>query len=77
MFLDDTACNLASLNLLAVPRREDRHFDVEAYEHAVRLWTVVLEISVMMAQFPSKEIAERCLRLPHARAWATPISAAC
>ncbi len=94
MFLDDTACNLASLNLLtfrkpssvipdAAQRRSgiqkpgsDLHldsgpgasrrpgmtgmdFDVESYEHAVRLWTVVLEISVMMAQFPSREIAER------------------
>ncbi|WP_417691761.1 vitamin B12-dependent ribonucleotide reductase [Roseibium sp.] len=57
MFLDDTACNLASMNLMQF-RREDRSFDVEAYEHAVRLWTMVLEISVLMAQFPSKEIAE-------------------
>ena len=58
MFLDDTACNLASLNLMAF-RREDGSFDVAAFEHAVRLWTIVLEISVMMAQFPSKEIARR------------------
>ncbi|MFQ6018318.1 MAG: vitamin B12-dependent ribonucleotide reductase [Kiloniellaceae bacterium] len=58
MFLDDTACNLASLNLMTF-RREDGGFDVEAYEHAVRLWTIVLEISVMMAQFPSREIARR------------------
>ena len=57
MFLDDTACNLASLNLMQF-RREDRSFDIEAYEHAVRLWTVVLEISVLMAQFPSREIAQ-------------------
>jgi ribonucleoside-diphosphate reductase alpha chain len=56
MFLDDTACNLASLNLLSF-RRADGGFDVEAYEHAVRLWTVTLEIAVTMAQFPSKEIA--------------------
>jgi ribonucleoside-diphosphate reductase alpha chain len=56
MFLDDTACNLASLNLLSF-RNEDRSFDVEAYEHAIRLWTVVLEIAVTMAQFPSKRIA--------------------
>jgi ribonucleoside-diphosphate reductase alpha chain len=61
MFLDDTACNLASLNLLAF--RKDmpdgcKVFDVSAYEHAVRLWTVTLEVSVMMAQFPSKEIAQ-------------------
>ena len=57
MFLDDTACNLASLNLMAF-RREDGSFDVEAYEHAIRLWTVVLEIAVTMAQFPSRRIAE-------------------
>jgi len=92
MFLDDTACNLASLNLLTfrtsssvIPDAAQRRsgiqthgsdqpldsgsgasrrpgmtgmdFDVEGYEHGVRLWTIVLEISVMMAQFPSKEIA--------------------
>ena len=56
MFLDDTACNLASINLLPY-RRKDGTIDIEAYEHTVRLWTMVLEISVMMAQFPSKEIA--------------------
>ena len=58
MFLDDTACNLASLNLMRF-RGEDGAFDVAGFEHAVRLWTVALEISVLMAQFPSKEIAER------------------
>ena len=58
MFLDDTACNLASLNLLAFHEKNSRKFDIRAYEHAVRLWTIVLEISVMMAQFPSKEIAQ-------------------
>ncbi|MGA3310488.1 MAG: adenosylcobalamin-dependent ribonucleoside-diphosphate reductase [Xanthobacteraceae bacterium] len=84
MFLDDTACNLASLNLLAFGGQttDDRGqsangsgagdmgssvlrppssvvgFDVEGYEHAVRLWTIVLEISVLMAQFPSREIAQ-------------------
>ncbi len=57
MFLDDTACNLASLNLLQF-RRKDKSFDVEAFEHATRLWMMVLEISVLMAQFPSKEIAQ-------------------
>ncbi len=57
MFLDDTACNLASLNLMTF-RRENGSFDVEAFEHAVRLWTVALEISVLMAQFPSREIAQ-------------------
>ena len=59
MFLDDTACNLASTNLLQFQDRATKLFDVEGYEYAVRLWTVVLEISVLMAQFPSKEIAQR------------------
>jgi ribonucleoside-diphosphate reductase alpha chain len=59
LFLDDTACNLASLNLLQFYDTATRKFDVEAYEHAVRLWTIVLEISVMMAQFPAQEIAQR------------------
>ncbi len=58
MFLDDTACNLASLNLLTFRDPKTGEFDIVAYEHAVRLWTVVLEISVLMAQFPSKEIAQ-------------------
>ncbi|MBA3449300.1 MAG: vitamin B12-dependent ribonucleotide reductase [Pseudaminobacter sp.] len=68
MFLDDTACNLASINLLPYrqtgrepgSRPEERagDIDIAAYEHTVRLWTIVLEISVMMAQFPSKEIAK-------------------
>ncbi|HEY6256403.1 MAG TPA: vitamin B12-dependent ribonucleotide reductase, partial [Xanthobacteraceae bacterium] len=58
MFLDDTACNLASLNLLAFRNETTRQFDIEGYEHAVRLWTIVLEISVLMAQFPSREIAQ-------------------
>ncbi len=57
MFLDDTACNLASMNLLRF--YDGEKFDAEAYMHATRLWTVTLEISVLMAQFPSKEIAQR------------------
>ena len=57
MFLDDTACNLASINLLQF-RDASGNFDVVAFEHAVRLWTIVLEISVMMAQFPARKIAE-------------------
>ena len=59
MFLDDTACNLASLNLMAFRKGEGiKTFDVAGFEHATRLWTIVLEISVLMAQFPSKEIAQ-------------------
>ncbi|MEM0906737.1 MAG: vitamin B12-dependent ribonucleotide reductase [Pseudomonadota bacterium] len=57
MFLNDTACNLASLNLLQF-RGEDGEFEVDLFEHAVRLWTMVLEISVTMAQFPSAAIAQ-------------------
>ena len=56
MFLDDTACNLASMNLLTFLK--DGKFDIEAYEHATRIWTLTLEISVLMAQFPSESIAE-------------------
>lgn len=59
MFLDDTACNLASLNLLSFFDSRTEIFDDEAYRHAIRMWTTVLEISVVMAQFPSKEIARR------------------
>ncbi|HUX39574.1 MAG TPA: vitamin B12-dependent ribonucleotide reductase [Rectinemataceae bacterium] len=59
MFLDDTACNLASLNLLTFFDAEKESFDDVAYRHAIRIWTTVLEISVVMAQFPSKEIAKR------------------
>ena len=57
MFLDDTACNLASLNLMQF-RGAEGQFEIENFEHCVRLWTMVLEISVMMAQFPSKQIAK-------------------
>ncbi len=58
MFLDDTACNLASANLITFYNTTTKLFDADAYEHLCRLWTIVLEISVMMAQFPSKAIAE-------------------
>ncbi len=66
MFLDDTACNLASLNLMTF-RQEGRGgaaggFDIEGYEHAIRLWTIALEIAVLMAQFPSARIAELSYR---------------
>ncbi|HLW57499.1 MAG TPA: adenosylcobalamin-dependent ribonucleoside-diphosphate reductase, partial [Bacteriovoracaceae bacterium] len=62
MFLDDTACNLASLNLVKFIDPVTNMFDVEKYIHACELWTMVLEISVLMAQFPSKEIAERSFK---------------
>ncbi len=59
MFLDDTACNLASINLAHFYDPETRNFDAEGFVHACRIWTVVLEISVLMAQFPSKGIAQK------------------
>ncbi|PTQ95704.1 ribonucleoside-diphosphate reductase class II [Mucilaginibacter yixingensis] len=58
MFLDNTACNLASINLEHFFDKETRQFDVAGFEHACRVWTIVLEISVLMAQFPSKEVAQ-------------------
>ena len=58
MFLDDTACNLASLNLVKFYDTEKREFNIDAFRHASKLWTIALEISVLMAQFPSKKIAE-------------------
>ena len=59
MFLDDTACNLASLNLVRFYSDDEEKFNVDAFRHATRLWTIVLEISVLMAQYPSKEIAQK------------------
>ncbi|MDE3183835.1 MAG: vitamin B12-dependent ribonucleotide reductase [Bacteroidota bacterium] len=58
MFLDNTACNLASVNLRKFFNEDNNTFDVSGFEYTVRLWTTVLEISVLMAQFPSKEVAQ-------------------
>ncbi|MDR0876861.1 MAG: vitamin B12-dependent ribonucleotide reductase [Treponema sp.] len=58
MFLDDTACNLASINLACLYDKKDKSFNVEGYLHAIRIWTTILEISVVMAQFPAPKIAE-------------------
>ena len=58
VFLDDTACNLASINLVNFTNEETGSFNIEAYQHAIRIWTIVLEISVTMAHFPSKAIAQ-------------------
>lgn len=58
MFLDNTACNLASINLRKFFNESENKFDVEGFEYTSRLWTTVLEISVLMAQFPSKEVAQ-------------------
>ena len=59
MFLDDTACNLASLNLMTFFDEQTGEIRVEDLRHAIRLWTMVLEISVLMAQFPAREIARK------------------
>jgi ribonucleoside-diphosphate reductase alpha chain len=58
MFLDDTACNLASLNLVKYYDDEKQEFLIDDFRHASHLWTIVLEISVLMAQYPSKEVAQ-------------------
>jgi ribonucleoside-diphosphate reductase alpha chain len=58
MFLDNTACNLASFNLRRFYNEQTNTFDVEGFEYCTRLWTTVLEVSVTMAQFPSKEVAQ-------------------
>lgn len=58
MFLDDTACNLASFNLVKFFNPQTKEFFVSDFKHATRLVTTVLEISILMAQFPSKEIAQ-------------------
>ena len=80
MFLDNTACNLASLNVLKFYDPATRSIDIDAYEHAVDLWTTVLEISVLMAAFPSKDIARlsyryRTLGLGYANLGATLMQA--
>ncbi|MBN1639362.1 MAG: vitamin B12-dependent ribonucleotide reductase [Ignavibacteriales bacterium] len=59
MFLDDTACNLASLNLIKFYDEEKYYFNIDAYRHAIKIWTIILDISVLMAQYPSKEIAQK------------------
>ena len=59
MFLDDTACNLASINLLHYYDLDTQTFQIDDFRHSVRLWTTTLEISVLMAQFPSEEIARK------------------
>jgi ribonucleoside-diphosphate reductase alpha chain len=59
LFLDDTACNLSSLNLVKFYNHETGEFQIEDFKHAVRIWTLILEISVYMAQFPSPEVARK------------------
>ncbi|MBN1699651.1 MAG: adenosylcobalamin-dependent ribonucleoside-diphosphate reductase [Spirochaetales bacterium] len=58
MFLDDSACNLASINLAGFYNRKKESLDIPALMHAISLWTVVLDISVGMAHYPGREIAQ-------------------
>jgi ribonucleoside-diphosphate reductase alpha chain len=62
LFLDNTACNLASINLMKFYDAESKTFDIDGFEHAIRLWTIVLEITVLMAAYPSQEIAAQSWR---------------
>jgi ribonucleotide reductase alpha subunit len=58
VFIDDTACNLASMNLVKF-LNDDGNFDAQRFAHAARVWTTTLEISVTMGQMPSRRIAEK------------------
>ena len=62
LFLDNTACKLASINLMKFFDAESKVFDIDGFEHAIRLWTIVLEITVLMAAYPSQEIAAQSWR---------------
>ena len=57
MFLDDTACNLASLNLIKFIQ-DDGSFDLEAYQHAIRIFVIAQEILVDLASYPDEKLAE-------------------
>ena len=59
-FLDDTACNLASINIIKfIDHKNNKgELDINTFNHAVRLWTLTLEISILMAQYPSAKIAQ-------------------
>ena len=57
MFVDDSACNLASLNLMKF-RRDDGTFDVGSFKRAVRLFIIAQEILVDNGSYPTAEIAE-------------------
>ena len=57
MFLDDSACNLASLNLVKF-LKPDGQFDVEAFRHGVRIFVIAQEILVDLASYPTKNIAQ-------------------
>jgi ribonucleoside-diphosphate reductase alpha chain len=56
MFLDDSACNLASLNLMKFRRPSDREFDVQAFRHACEIIILAQEIIVDYASYPTESI---------------------
>jgi ribonucleoside-diphosphate reductase alpha chain len=58
VFLDDTACNLASINLMKF-LKDDGSFDVEGYRHANRVFFLAQEILVDFASYPTERIARR------------------
>ena len=76
MFLDDTACNLASLNLMHF-RTIDGEFDVEAFKHAVDVVLLAQEIIVGFSQVPHRADRPRTATTTARWAWATPTSARC
>ena len=59
MFLDDTACNLASINLMAFYDKDSDLFDIEGYKHCISLCQLVLEATIHWGQFPTEEIARK------------------
>ncbi len=58
-FLDDTSCNLASINLYRFFDREKNSFDVEGFLHIVSLAQLLLEASIHWGQFPTEDIARK------------------
>ena len=61
LWLNDTGCNLASLNLMAYTNHK-LGFNTRDFIHVASLFTIVLDITVGMASYPSKEIAERSIQ---------------
>lgn len=59
MFLDDTACNLASINIAKFYDIDTKTFDIEGYLHAIKLIQIVLETTIHWGQFPTADIARK------------------
>ena len=58
-FLDDTSCNLASINVFKFYKDKEKTFDVEGFVHIIGLIQFVLEASIHWGQFPTKDIARK------------------